>query len=173
MFDFQDFYIRMANQLPVGAVIAEVGIADGASSIFLAETLLNLEKPFKLWLIDSLAYGGADQLHTILRNLTAANLGDVVEILPLDSLNASCRFPDNHFDLVFIDASHRYELIKADIRLWSHKIKWQGILAGHDYNSLEGMEVKEAVDQLLPRVQIESTSSGHGVWWCDRRASAI
>lgn len=166
MFDFQEFYLRMAEKLPAGAVIAEVGIADGASAIFLAEAFLNLDKPFKLWLIDNLAYGGSDQLHTILCNITAAGLGGAVEILPLDSLNASCRFPDNHFDLVFIDASHRYEFTKADLRLWFHKIKSEGgILAGHDFNDNEGQEVKLAVNEILASYVVEETSKGYGLWW--------
>jgi len=176
MFDFQNFYRRLAYDMRPDSVIAEVGIADGASAIFMAETLVNLGTPFKFWLIDSLAYGGADQLHTILRNLTLAQLelGDSVEILPIDSLNASCRFPDGHFDLVFIDASHKYEQTKADILLWQRKVKLDGFLAGHDYNDGEGAEVKQAVDEILatPRngwpLQIEETPKGHNVWWAQR-----
>lgn len=182
MFDFHSFYDRMAEQLPDGAVIAEVGVANGASAIFLAEAMLNRNKHFQFYLIDSLAYGGADQLRGLLKNLSKANLFDWVEVLPYSSLDASCRFPDGHFDFVFIDASHRYEWTKADIRLWYSKIKENGILAGHDYNDgPEGMEVKQAVDEVVPMsvtrndipdrifdpenvLSIEKTTKGHGVW---------
>lgn len=167
MFDFESFYTKMADALPERSVIAEVGLADGASSIFLAETLLNFGKKFRLHLIDSLAYGGPDQLNTLLSNITKARLGHWVEILTFDSLNASCRFPDGHFDFVFIDASHRYELTKADIRLWHRKIKPEGLLAGHDYNDGEGAEVKMAVDEVVPKesLQVVETKKKFNVWW--------
>lgn len=182
MFDFADYYANVALNLPNNATIAEVGVADGASAIFLAETLLNQGKTFRLHLIDSLAYGGADQLNDLLRNVQAAGLADWLHVMPFDSLNASCRFPDDHFDFVFIDASHRYELTKADVRLWYRKVKCGGVLAGHDYNEGEGSEVKRAVDEVIPKkvthfmgngniprnetvLQIEPTQRELGVWW--------
>lgn len=182
MFDFSGFYERIAESLPDGAVIAEVGVANGASAIYLAEAMLNRNKHFTFYLIDSLAYGGADQLRGLLKNLSKANLFDWVEVLPYSSLEAACRFPDGHFDFVFIDASHKYEWTKADIRLWYTKIKELGILAGHDYNDgPEGKEVKQAVDEVIPMsvtrtdipdcifepenvLSIEKTTKGCGVW---------
>jgi len=187
MFDFKEFYLRMARQLPGKSVIAEVGIADGASAVFMAETMLDQGKRFRLHLIDSLDYGGVDQLTTIMRHVVKAEISHVTEILPLDSLNASCRFPDNYFDFVFIDASHKLEETKADIRLWFQKVKVDGILAGHDYNDGEGAGVKQAVDTLIPRqitraaipnqqtfepenvLHTEATANGCGVWWMEKK----
>jgi predicted O-methyltransferase YrrM len=179
MFDFQDFYVKMAGKLQSGCTIAEVGLAAGTSAMFLAETLLNQGKKFTFHWIDNLAYGGPDQLNDILGHIGAADLAGRVQILPLDSLSASCRFPDRHFDFVFIDASHKYEETKADIRLWYRKIKEGGILAGHDYN--EYPEVKAAVDEVIPvdvtRTDIPDrvfqpervlwtlpTKQNHGIW---------
>lgn len=151
MFDFRQFYGDMAMLLPEAAVIAEVGVANGASAIFLAETLLNLGKGFsEFYLIDNLAYGREDQLRTLIKNVCAANLGHLVEIVPVSSVEGACRFPDRHFDFVFIDASHQVEWTKADIVLWYSKLKQGGILAGHDYNNREGKEVKLAVDTMIP-----------------------
>lgn len=187
MFDFKDYYAEIAEYLPERSVIAEIGVADGVSSIFLAETLLNLKKKFKFYMIDSLAYGGPDQLNTIVQHIGNAGLGALVEIVAVDSLNASCRFPDNHFDFVFIDASHKFEFTKADIRLWYQKIKEGGVLAGHDYNEQEGLEVKRAVDLVIPTtvtrapladgqvfepepvLHIVETAREYGVWWLQKR----
>lgn len=170
MFDFPTFYLFIARDLPQDSVIAEVGVATGTSSVFLAETLLNMEKRFRLLMIDNLAYGSADQLQTIVRNVCAAGLGQWVEIIPFDSLVASTRYPDNHFDFVFIDSSHKVEPTKAEIRAWYHKIKHRGILAGHDWNH---PEVRLAVEHVIPPekeegdvfLHVEETRDGNGVWW--------
>ena len=42
-------------------------------------------------------------------------------------------FPDNYFDLIYIDADHEYSSIILDIKNWLPKLKVGGILAGHDY----------------------------------------
>lgn len=179
MFDFPGFYTRIAEQLPEDAKIVEVGVSVGTSAIFLAEALYNLGKRFKLWMVDSLAYGGPDQLTQILEHVRAAGMADYVEILALDSLNASCRFPDQNFDFVFIDSGHTFELTKAEVRLWYRKVKEDGILAGHDYHQ---DQVKSAVEIVLPKLvirepipakqyeaepvlRIENTDKGYGVWW--------
>lgn len=176
MFDFREYYDTIADLLPESSVIAEVGLGDGASAIFLAEALLNRGKTFKFYLIDSLAYGGPDQLCTIVNHLGRAGLLEFVEVIPVDSLNASTRFPDFHFHFVFIDASHRYELTKADIRLWYSKIKRKGVFAGHDYNETpEGIEVKQAVDEVIPKdwLHCETTEKGYGVWWIQKQQSDL
>lgn len=185
MFDFADFYTSMAAQLPDGAVIAEVGVADGASGIFMAESLANLGKKFTLHLIDSLAYGGANQLQTIIGHVQKSGLGEFIRIVPHDSLNASCQFPDGYFDFVFIDASHLYENTKADVRLWYRKVKESSWLAGHDYHGCP--PVKQAVDEVVPmqitRPEIpgqqvflpeqvlftEPTTGGNGLWLVQKK----
>lgn len=167
MFDFQVVYETMADLLPQGCRVVEVGVADGASSIYLLEHLLNKNKNPNFWMVDSLAYGGAEQLNEIMRNLGKAKLFSKVQLLPIGSLDASCRFPDQHLDFVFIDASHTYEATKADIRLWHRKVKHGGALGGHDYNTNEG--VRRAVDETIPKeyLRILPTEQGHGAWWID------
>lgn len=49
-------------------------------------------------------------------------------------------------DLVYIDASHRYEDVAADIDFWLPLVKKGGIISGHDY-SHKFLGVIKAVDE--------------------------
>lgn len=49
------------------------------------------------------------------------------------SMDAVKDFEDESLDFVYIDAHHRYECVKEDIREWSKKVKKGGIVSGHDY----------------------------------------
>lgn len=40
---------------------------------------------------------------------------------------------DGYFDFVYLDASHGYEDVKAELPLWWKKLRSGGVLAGHDY----------------------------------------
>lgn len=57
-------------------------------------------------------------------------------------------FPDNFFDLIFIDADHSYDAVKADILAWLPHVKLQRFLTGHDYFHRESGVVK-AVDEIF------------------------
>jgi len=182
MFDFHDFYDKIADELPNDCRIAEVGVADGASALYLAERLHSQGKNFKLYMIDSMAYGGSEQLATIIGHVQKSGLGEFIEIMPYDSLNASLKFNDNSLHFCMIDASHTYEGTKADIRLWWHKVSFGSYLAGHDFNEAEGIGVLNAVQELLPMeilrppienqetfkpekfLEVYNTKKGLGVW---------
>lgn len=161
MCDFHEFYKQVATELKSGARIIEVGVADGHSAIFLAETLSEMGKDFHLHMVDSLAYGGTDQANTIIKNITNSGLGNKITFWQIGSLDASCKWPDGWADFVFLDSSHTYEQTKAEIRLWHHKIKNGGILAGHDYFHLD--DVRKAVDEVS-NARTFNTEKGFGIW---------
>ncbi len=178
MTDFEAFYLRMAEILPDDCKIAEVGCANGRSALFLADALHTLGKKFQMHMIDNMSYGAGDQRNTLINHIIKSGFNDCITLLDIGSLDASCTFPDGYFHFVFIDASHRYEQTKADIRLWYRKIIEGHILAGHDFFSPENPEVRAAVEDVVPVVMIklnekqpttilnvEQTEAGHGVWW--------
>lgn len=183
MFDFEEFYNRIAKHLPDNCTIAEVGVADGKSAIALATFLHQLGKKFTLYMIDSLDYGGKDQLRTIINHVIKAGI-EGIEIWPYSSLEAADKFPEVHFDFVFIDSSHLYEDTKKEIVVWYKKIKENGILAGHDVISHDG--VRRAIHEVIPTtfsrkdvpgrkfpeervLQIENTSRNFGVWFVKKK----
>lgn len=62
------------------------------------------------------------------------------------SHDAAKIFPDHSIDLLYIDAEHTYEVVKDDILSWTSKIKFTGIISGHDYN---WPGVKKAVNEIF------------------------
>lgn len=49
------------------------------------------------------------------------------------SLNALKIFTDESLDFVYIDANHDFPNFINDLHQWSKKVKYGGIIAGHDY----------------------------------------
>ncbi len=175
LFDFERFYSEVAYSLPDNAVIAEIGLAEGRSMIFLAETLLEMKKKFKLFAIDNCAYGGSFQSDIIKENIRKAGLSSVIEFQELDSLVASAQFGDQDLHFAFIDSSHKHQQTKQEIRCWLPKIKDGYLLAGHDYNDNEGKEVKQAVNELIPTTHLRTvgTDKGHNIWCVNKDKSFI
>lgn len=56
-------------------------------------------------------------------------------------------------DMVFIDADHRYEAVKADILAYRPLLEHNGLLCGHDYHA-DCPGVMRAVDELLSNAKI-------------------
>jgi hypothetical protein len=65
-------------------------------------------------------------------NLKENKVDDVVEVIDARTDEAITRYPDEYFDVVFIDADHRYTAVKKDIQQWLMKVKKGGLLCGHD-----------------------------------------
>ena len=56
---------------------------------------------------------------------------DNLEVLKISSVEATEQFENKSVDMVFIDADHSYEMVKADIEAWLPKAK--KMICGHDY----------------------------------------
>jgi predicted O-methyltransferase YrrM len=58
------------------------------------------------------------------------------------------------FDMVFMDAAHDYENVKADIQAWKPLVKPGGLLCGHDWGH---PPIVQAVGELLGTPKTSST----------------
>jgi predicted O-methyltransferase YrrM len=86
--------------------------------------------------------------HNLLKHI------DVGRVIPIamDSISAAHFFRDfqHVFDMVFIDGSHEYEAVKADIEAWTPIVK--GMLCGHDAGH---PPVMRATHEAFPQVRHE------------------
>lgn len=107
-------------------------------------------------------HGRPDLYERFLTNILAEGLEEWITPLPLPSDVAAevlHRKKAGPFDYVYIDASHDYASVQADIARWSGLVRPGGILAGDDHDA-NWPEVKRAVDESVPGVQ-----SDERTWW--------
>jgi len=80
-------------------------------------------------------------------------------LLKGNSVDMANRLNGDKVDMVFIDAGHTYEEVKADIEAWLPKTK--KIISGHDYdNYFDG--VRQAVNEFAEGRELNVEGS---VWW--------
>jgi len=108
--------------------LGEIGCGKGSSSAVLASYIKYLGG--KLFACDIHEGVGTEVIYK--KNMKRLELDKYIDYKQISSQEASKLFLDETFDLIFIDANHRYKDTKEDINLWYPKVKKDGILCGHD-----------------------------------------
>lgn len=97
-----------------------------------------------------------------LQNLFEKNTADLtnIHVMVMTSLEAASFMFLNKMmaDMVFIDASHDYDSVKADLQAWIPVVYAGGILCGHD-RQWDG--VARAIDELVPGHRVGAGA----IWW--------
>lgn len=93
--------------------------------------------------------------------------------LSLDSVEAAELLNDASMDLVFIDAAHDYESVKADIAAWWPKVRPSGILCGHDYGKRRLPGVTQAVNEFAARTGLAIEAPGGRMWIVRKPATTV
>jgi len=130
----------MLTFLKIKGTAVEVGVETGRFS----ESILIRTSVDVLYSVDQ--WQNLDQLEITRDRLRP--YGDRSVIVQETSVKAAQRFDDGFFDFVYIDADHRYEFVKKDLRAWWPKLKVGGIFAGHDYFQYKDFGVVEAVNEF-------------------------
>lgn len=168
-FTFPKLYSRMVKLFPSGSKFIEIGSWKGRSSAYMAVEIANSDKDIEFYCVDTWDGPGCQYPHLVndmpkdLYESFIVNMKPVEQFyipIKLPSLDAAKKFKDKSFDFIFIDASHEYEDIKADILAWLPKLKDGGILAGHDYTEY-WPGVVNAVNETLGK---DNVFSGEHCW---------
>jgi Methyltransferase domain len=133
---------RMIEELgPKNAVVGEVGVDIGEFT----EHILNVLHPSAFRAFDIFTAHQYEIIrgvpsHTLFKGKTHRAFYEqrfaqhpevaTVEGLASDTL---CSFPEKWFDLLYIDANHRYEFVKSDVASALPRLKDNGLLIFNDY----------------------------------------
>lgn len=139
---------------------AEIGVLNGYNS----ENLLKELNIKKLYLIDYFeSYTGIDLYKRNINNYEKIKKkfknNPKVEIIKALSIEASELFKNESLDFVYIDANHKYNYVLMDLIKWYPKIKYSGILSGHDYGNYKTNGVKKAVKDWTNYKNIKYTEA--------------
>lgn len=159
--DFEFYKFSVANA-PFTAHFVEVGSFKGRSSSFMAVEIVQSNKNIRFDCVDTWmgseehqagqGFEDADVVRGSLYEAFLANMEPVkghFNPIKLDSIQASALYRDQSLDWVFIDASHDYHSVLADIKCWMPKVKQGGIISGHDYHH---PPIKQAVAETVGSV---------------------
>ena len=144
-FDWMD-YEHLVNSLPDNGTLVEIGSFRGKSLSSIASTIIR--KNLKVYAIDifdqvdptpeynepDVTSKKAGMYADFMDAMKTFGLTNHVTPMPLQSLEAAKKFDPQSVDMVFIDADHAYEPVKADIDTWWPIIKNGGVISGHDYD---------------------------------------
>lgn len=123
-------------------VIAEIGVALGDFSDFLLDTLQPARfVAFDIFTLHEVPVIWGQQSTALLRGMPhldfykerIARRGDQVTIEVGLSEEMLARYPEDSFDMIYIDADHDYESVKKDAELAARKLRTDGTLIFNDY----------------------------------------
>lgn len=134
------------DHLPKGGRIAELGTQEG----YFARKLHDALAPEELHLFD------IDFAPFHARKALPADTPGLV-LHQGDSSTELSRFPDGHFDVIYIDGDHSYEGVKRDAEVARRKIKPDGTLWFNDFTLWSPVEM---IDYGTPYVVSELCHSG-------------
>ena len=163
-FDFWDFYDSVARRLKDGDTVAEIGVWQGRSIIYLAQRLQRMGKNVRIIAVDNFSGNqsleqGTRPLINLTRlekledtqiensidpkknrqtfedNIKRCGVSDLIEIIEGDSATVASQIPDSSLAFCFLDGGHDYCSVERDITAWKPKVKAAGAFAGHDAHS--------------------------------------
>jgi predicted O-methyltransferase YrrM len=131
-------YVKENSTIPIKKIV-EIGSFSGDSGLIFSEEFEHLTS------IDQWKSGYDNTNFDLASNFSLYDMAEVekefdkqvgykdnVHKIKSSSVEASQKFDNETFDMVYIDALHTYEGLKSDIMAWFNKIKKGGYLAGHD-----------------------------------------
>ena len=162
-FNCAPLYEYMVKNAKEGDVFVEVGVWKGKSAAFMGVEIINSKKKIDFYAVDHFEGSIEHKDNPSVSNNTLKDecyknlepVMSVVKMLPVKSTEAAKIFADKSIDFIYLDGSHEYDDLKADIEAWFPKLKDGGVMGGDDYNVHSYPDVKTLIDQIFPMAGIQ------------------
>ncbi len=176
------------------SLVIEVGTWKGASAIRIAELMKRCRVPepevicvdtwlgsVEHWLDRSnpnhfpslaLKWGRPDLYNTFMANVVRAGHDDVIVPFPADTSTAAkfLRCRGMQADLIYIDASHEYENVIADLVAFWEVLRPGGVLIGDDFIAARWPGVVRAVHEFVNRAGQQVNTSFANKYLIEKRS---
>jgi len=154
-FSYPKLYSAAVEYFQAKSNFYEIGSWKGRSSVYMGVEIINSGKEHSFTCVDTWSGCEFTKDNDAIKDKTLYSeflknikpLNGIITPIKSTSLEAAKLVPDSSLDFCFIDASHDYDNVIADIKAWFPKVKLGGVIAGHDYPEWEG--VKKAVDEFF------------------------
>jgi predicted O-methyltransferase YrrM len=163
--------VAMLAALPGRGRWCEVGTADGE----FAEQILTICHPDILHLVDSWSAEHDTRYADMEEAVKQRLYGQPIETHRGYSTGILASFPEDYFDVIYIDAGHGYADTLAELKLSRQKVKPGGLITGHDYvtgtwRTQDRYGVVEAVNAFCVQYNWEFVLV---TWECHRHISYV
>lgn len=148
---------------PVGL---EIGTAEGHTTEYLLQTIPDLIltgiDPYEDYIDwDGNMPKSADNCQSLINKIEPFK--ERYNHLYVSSDNGVKYFNDEYLDFVFIDGLHTYDQVLKDCRNYYPKVKKGGLIIGHDFARIEG--VNKAVRQFASEIGKEIKNARQDLWY--------
>lgn len=117
--------------------IVEIGVFRGRGTALWNIELLKRKINYEYYAVDNfLGFGESETAGDKFYDMVLDNLKPIqgkVNLIKNNSVDESEKYPNNYFDIVYLDADHDEKSVDADIKAWLPKLKKGGIMCGDDY----------------------------------------
>lgn len=138
---FEEEAALLAKYGKWSSVTVELGVYKGKSTLAILEGSLELETPPKHFAVDTFDGRETTQIEDTYKEfLQNTRYGNVIPIkMTTEEFSTIC--PD-YIELLFIDADHSYEGVKADFNNYINKVSISGYIIFHDAYGEDGPDSK-------------------------------
>ncbi len=150
-FDWENIYTALVDQADGSKenIFVELGAWKGKSTAYLLTEIVNSNKNIKLHVVDAWDGRGhtnpdgtpeyrdwtadieAGMFNTFTNNLQ--RVAGKYTAIQSDIVAAAEQFEDSSVDMVWLDTSMDYNMVRSEIEAWLPKVKDHGWIGGHDY----------------------------------------
>lgn len=143
--DFRQIFVEAIRGISKKkATFVEIGSWKGRSAACMAVEIINHGKNFNFYAVDTWDGEDGENRHydadtdvvggtlyeTFLRNIEPVK--DWIKPIRAPSVEAAGVFYPESVDFIFLDGTHTYEAVKADLAAWVPNLKVGGVIAGDD-----------------------------------------